>query len=64
MTISDTAQSLHGEVTQWRHCIHAHPETAFAERVTSDFVAAKLEAFGIEVSRALAGAESYLSARS
>lgn len=55
MTISDTVQSLHGEVTRWRHRIHAHPETAFEERVTSDFVAAKLQDFGIEVSRGLGG---------
>jgi amidohydrolase len=55
MTISDTVRSLHDEVTQWRHRIHAHPETAFQERVTSDFVASKLEEFGIEVARGLGG---------
>ena len=33
MTISDNVQSLHGEVTKWRHRIQAHPETAFVRDV-------------------------------
>jgi hippurate hydrolase len=38
----------------WRRDLHAHPETAFEEKRTSDIVAAKLEKFGIEVHRGLA----------
>ena len=36
------------EMKQWRHHIHAHPETAFEETETSAFVAEKLRAFGLE----------------
>jgi len=44
------------EVQQWRRHIHAHPETAFEEFQTADFVAEKLESFGVdEVHRGLAG---------
>lgn len=43
------------EMASWRHDIHAHPETAFQEHRTSDFVAAKLAEFGLEVHRGLAG---------
>ena len=47
--------SLVDEATQWRRYLHAHPETAFEEHRTADFVAAKLEEFGIEVHRGLGG---------
>ena len=39
---------------EWRHIIHAHPETAFEETHTSEFVAQKLQEFGIEVYQGLA----------
>lgn len=39
----------------WRQDLHAHPETAFEERYTSNFVAARLQEAGITVSRGLAG---------
>jgi hippurate hydrolase len=38
----------------WRHHLHAHPETAFEEAQTSQFVAEKLAAFGLEVHRGIA----------
>lgn len=41
------------EATQWRRHLHAYPETAFDERRTADFVAGKLEEFGIEVHRGI-----------
>lgn len=47
--------SLIDEATEWRRYLHAHPETAFDEHRTADFVAAKLEEFGIEVHRGLGG---------
>ena len=43
------------EIRQWRHHLHAHPETAFEEVETSAFVAAKLRAFGIDVHQGIAG---------
>ena len=39
---------------QIRHALHIHPETAYEERWTSDFIAEKLEHFGIEVHRGFA----------
>ncbi len=39
------------EIKAWRHHLHAHPETAFHEDATADFVAEKLQSFGLEVHR-------------
>lgn len=54
MNILPEIQAMHEEMTEWRHRIHMHPETAFEEYQTSDFVAETLESFGIEVHRGLA----------
>lgn len=45
---------FHHEMIAWRHAIHAHPETAFEEVRTADFVAARLESFGVDVHRGMA----------
>ena len=42
-------------LTTWRRHLHSHPEIAFQEFATSDFVAARLTEFGMEVHRGLAG---------
>lgn len=42
------------EFTKWRRHLHAHPETAFEEVATSDYVANLLQSWGIEVHRGLA----------
>lgn len=42
------------DMIAWRRHIHAHPETAFEEVNTSDYVAVLLESFGLEVHRGLA----------
>jgi hippurate hydrolase len=47
--------SFKNDIKAWRHDLHRHPELAFEERRTADFVAAKLESFGIAVNRGLAG---------
>jgi hippurate hydrolase len=55
MPIVNRIAEFHDDMTRWRREIHAHPETAFEERQTSEFVAARLAEFGIEVHRGLAG---------
>ena len=44
---------FHDEMTAWRRDIHAHPELGFEEHRTSDLVARRLEAFGLEVYRGI-----------
>ena len=41
------------KMTSWRRHLHQNPEIAYEEKQTSDFVANKLESFGIEVHRGL-----------
>ncbi|MGA7986564.1 MAG: M20 aminoacylase family protein [Burkholderiales bacterium] len=53
MTIEQRIARLHGEMTAWRRDIHAHPELGFEETRTAGIVADKLEAFGLEVHRAV-----------
>ena len=55
MAIYQQIAALRGEMTAWRRDLHAHPETAFEEHRTAQFVADKLQSFGIEVVRGLAG---------
>jgi amidohydrolase len=55
MPIINRIADFHPEMTQWRHQIHAHPETAFEEHKTATFVAERLESFGITVERGIAG---------
>lgn len=46
---------LHERMRDWRHHLHAHPETAFAEIQTSAYVADLLRSFGVEVHTGIAG---------
>src|SRR5262249_41868038 len=55
MPILNRIADFHSEMTAWRRDIHAHPETAFEEKRTSDEVAKRLTEFGIEIDRGLAG---------
>ncbi|WP_193369999.1 M20 aminoacylase family protein [Pelagibius marinus] len=54
MAVINRIAEFHEEIKGWRRDIHAHPETAFEEVRTADFVAEKLAEFGIEVHRGLA----------
>jgi hippurate hydrolase len=54
MGIHDKISAMHDEMTAWRRDIHQHPETAFEEKRTAEFIAQKLKAFGIEVVTGLA----------
>jgi hippurate hydrolase len=54
MPVNNRIADLHGEMTEWRRDIHAHPELGFEENRTSDIVAEKLASFGIEVHRGIA----------
>lgn len=42
-----TIAALKEEMIAWRHHIHAHPETAFEEKNTTQFIIEKLQSFGI-----------------
>ncbi|MEJ2603630.1 MAG: M20 family metallopeptidase [Gammaproteobacteria bacterium] len=53
MQIPEQIRRRHADHTAWRHHIHAHPELAYEEKATSDFVAEKLRGFGLEVHRGL-----------
>ncbi|MWP62244.1 M20 aminoacylase family protein [Gilliamella sp. Pas-s25] len=45
--ISNSINELKSEMIAWRHHIHAHPETAFQEVNTTQFIIEKLQSFGI-----------------
>src|SRR5687768_8917153 len=53
MTLIESIAVLQDEMTRWRRDIHAHPELGFEETRTSDIVAEKLRAFGLEVHRGI-----------
>ena len=53
MPVLPRALEIQGEITAIRRDIHAHPELAYEETRTSDIVAAKLQGWGLEVTRGL-----------
>jgi len=55
MPIVNRVADFQRDLAAWRHEIHAHPETAFEEKRTAEFVARRLQEFGIEIHRGLAG---------
>src|SRR4051812_25124426 len=48
MPIVNRIADLHGEITAWRHDIHAHPELLYDVHRTAATVAEKLKAFGCD----------------
>ncbi|MGZ6291039.1 MAG: M20 aminoacylase family protein [Syntrophales bacterium] len=55
MAVHDKIGAMTKEMTKWRRALHACPETAFAEKETSDYVAERLLSFGLDIDRGLAG---------
>ncbi len=55
MSLIDTIRRHHGELTEIRRDIHAHPELGLEEHRTADIVAQKLAEWGIEVHRGVGG---------
>ena len=53
MKIDEKIVEMVPTMVQWRQFLHAHPETAFEEHQTSDFIASTLSSFGISVHRGL-----------
>lgn len=51
MSLSDFEKQLH----QWRHSLHANPETGFEEITTAEYVAGQLKAMGLEVHTGIGG---------
>ncbi|WP_374299123.1 M20 aminoacylase family protein [Ferrovibrio sp.] len=54
MKLIDEIVANKDQLTAWRRDLHMHPETAFEEHRTADFVAKTLESFGMPVHRGLA----------
>jgi len=48
MPIVNRIADLHGEITAWRHDLHAHPELLYDVQRTAGTVAEKLKAFGCD----------------
>ncbi|MBT4042197.1 MAG: amidohydrolase [Rhodospirillaceae bacterium] len=53
MPLIDDIIAMKDEIQDWRKDFHAHPELGFEENRTAEFVAAKLEEFGIQVHRGI-----------
>ena len=53
MPVLPRSLEIQAEISAIRRDIHAHPELAFEENRTSDVVAAKLQEWGLEVTRGL-----------
>src|SRR5215813_15206028 len=54
MPVINRRADFQAEMAEWRHQIHAHPETAFEEHKTAELVSELLESFGISVERGIA----------
>src|SRR3546814_6151675 len=55
MPVNNRIAEFHDDMTEWRRDFHAHPEIKFEEHRTAAQVAEKLESWGIEVHRGIAG---------
>jgi hippurate hydrolase len=48
-------EPLFNDMRQWRQHLHQHPETAFEEIQTAQFISDKLKSFGLDVHQGLGG---------
>ena len=48
MPIVNRVAALHGDITEWRHDLHAHPELLYDVHRTAAVVAEKLKSFGCD----------------
>lgn len=48
MPVINRIAEFHAEMTAWRRDLHAHPETAFEEVWTSDYIAERLAEIGVD----------------
>ena len=48
MPIVNRIAALHGDITEWRHDFHAHPELLYDVHRTAASVADKLKSFGCD----------------
>ena len=55
MPIMNSIAADHAQLTEWRRDFHMNPELGYEEHRTSALVAERLEEWGIEVTRGLAG---------
>ena len=55
MPIINRIAEFHPEMTAWRHALHARPELGYEEHWTAEFIAEKLQSFGIEVITGMGG---------
>ena len=53
MTVINSIADRADEHRGWRYQLHMHPEISYEEEWTSDFIAARLAEFGIEVHRGM-----------
>ncbi|MCP4130045.1 MAG: amidohydrolase [bacterium] len=54
MDLISALKTLVPEMKEWRHHFHAHPEIAYEEHGTADYIAELLSSFGLTVHRGLA----------
>ncbi len=54
MQFDERIHQMHAQVSAWRRDLHAHPELAFEENRTSEFVAHTLQGLGLDVSTSIA----------
>ena len=53
MAVINSIANRQEEMKEWRHLLHQNPEICYEEVWTSDFIAEKLQSFGIETHRGM-----------